>query len=187
MPGAAPPPPPVDDKDWTWVLDTVCPECGFDTGAMVVTDVGTMLRENVDAWQQILASDDTLVRRRPDAEHWSALEYACHVRDVCRIYDERLVLMLTEDGPHYANWDQNVSAVEDRYDLADPAVVAAELAAAAAPLAARFDEVSGEQWQRTGYRSDGAAFTVDSFARYFMHDPIHHLDDVAKGFARIDA
>jgi len=187
MSDAAPPPPPIDDKDWTWVLDTACPECGFDTGAMVASEVGDMLRQNVEAWLQILAGDHSRVRQRPDAEHWSALEYACHVRDVYRIYDERLTLMLTEDGPHYPNWDQNVSAVENRYDLADPAVVAGALAAAGETLAARFDRVSGDQWQRTGYRSDGAAFTVDGFARYFIHDPIHHLDDVAKGFARLDA
>jgi hypothetical protein len=34
------------------------------------------------------------------------------------------------------------------------------------------------QWARTGRRSDGAAFTVESFARYFVHDPVHHLHDV---------
>ncbi len=38
-----------------------------------------------------------------------------------------------------------------------------------------------DQWARTGVRSDGAEFTVDSFARYFIHDPIHHLDDVRRG------
>jgi hypothetical protein len=27
-------------------------------------------------------------------------------------------------------------------------------------------------------RSDGARFTVASFARYMVHDPIHHLYDV---------
>ena len=29
-----------------------------------------------------------------------------------------------------------------------------------------------------GVRSDGVAFTVDTFGRYFIHDPVHHLDDV---------
>ena len=24
--------------------------------------------------------------------------------------------MLTEDGPHYANWDQDVTATDERYD-----------------------------------------------------------------------
>ena len=56
--------------------------------------------------------------------------------------------------------------------------MAAELAEAAELLAAKFDGVSGEAWQRTGSRSDGAHFTIESFARYFIHDPIHHLYDV---------
>ena len=29
-----------------------------------------------------------------------------------------------------------------------------------------------------GSRSDGAHFSVDSFARYLIHDPVHHLHDV---------
>ena len=52
---------------------------------------------------------------------------------------------------------------------------AGELLARAEELAARFDGVTGSQWDRTGYRSDGAAFTVESFARCLIHDPIHHL------------
>jgi hypothetical protein len=57
-------------------------------------------------------------------------------------------------------------------------VVAGELHGAAEVIAARFEGVTGDQWQRTGYRSDGAEFTVESFARYFVHDPVHHLHDV---------
>ena len=45
-------------------------------------------------------------------------------------------------------------------------------------IADRFDTVHGNQWDRTGRRSDGASFTIDSFARYFLHDVVHHLHDV---------
>jgi len=38
--------------------------------------------------------------------------------------------------------------------------------------------VAGDQWARSGRRSDGASFTVETFARYFVHDPVHHLYDV---------
>jgi hypothetical protein len=37
--------------------------------------------------------------------------------------------------------------------------------------------VRGEQWERRGRRSDGAAFTVATFGRYMIHDPEHHLFD----------
>jgi len=182
----APTPPPIDDKDWTWVLERPCPECGFEAGTVDASDVASMLRANAAEWQDLLRRPDTdRLRARPDAEHWSALEYACHVRDVFEIYDQRLALMLAEDGPHYPNWDQDASAVEGRYDQADPGEVAAQLMAAGLRLAARFDTVGSYQWARTGFRGDGARFTVETFARYFIHDPVHHLDDVAKGFVAL--
>ena len=88
--------------------------------------------------------------------------------------------MLTVDGPRYPNWDQDATAVEGRYADQDPRQVADELVEAAEVIAARFEQVSGDQWQRAGFRSDGAEFTIESFARYFIHDPIHHLYDVSR-------
>ena len=163
------------------MLERPCPECGFVASAFPREQVGAMLRENAAEWQRLLASPN--VARRPADDVWSTLEYACHVRDVCHLYDERLVLMLTHDDPAYPNWDQDQSAVDDRYAEHDPAVVGPELAVAAAQLADRFDRVTGTQWDRTGTRSDGARFTVDSFARYFIHDLIHHVHDVEPGKA----
>jgi DinB superfamily len=175
-----------DTKDWTWVLERRCPECGFDAGAFPREQVGRMVRENAAAWQDVLARPTGLTTR-PSDDRWSALEYACHVRDVFRIYDERLAMMLTDDDPDFPNWDQDVAAVEDRYNEQDPSAVAGDITTAAARLAERFDGVTGDAWRRTGNRSDGARFTVESFARYMIHDPVHHLDDVARGFARLDA
>ncbi len=167
-----------DTKDWTWVLRRPCPDCGLDTRGVAPGAVAAMIRANAAAWPEVLtqAADD--VRQRPSPEKWSPLEYGCHVRDALRLYDERLQLMLTQDGPLYPNWDQDVTAVAERYGEQDPATVAAEIPVAAETLARRFDSLSAQQWQRTGHRSDGAHFTVETFARYFVHDPVHHLFDV---------
>ncbi len=173
-----------DTKDWTWVLERPCPECGFDARTFPREEVGRMVRANAAAWERVLARPDGLTTR-PSDDRWSALEYACHVRDVFRVYDRRLEMMLTDDDPHFPNWDQDVTAVEERYNAQDPGSVASEITTAAARLADRFDSVFGEAWQRTGNRSDGARFTVESFARYMVHDPVHHLDDVARGFTRL--
>jgi hypothetical protein len=162
-----------DTKDWTWVLNRPCPECGFDSRTVTGADVPDLLRRNAAAWPAALAGAAD-VRPRPD--RWSPLEYACHVRDVHRVYAERLHLMTTEDDPHYPNWDQDATAVDERYQEQDPATVLAEFAAAAEVLAAAFEKVT--DWTRTGTRSDGAHFTIETFARYLVHDPIHHLWDV---------
>ena len=144
-----------------------------------------MIRENAGAWRPLLDGNRRLADR-PSDDRWSALEYACHVRDVYRLYDERLTLMRTLDAPTFPNWDQDVTAVEDRYNTQDPIVVVTDLEAAARQLADNFDAVTGDAWQRTGLRSDGAHFTIESFARYLIHDPVHHLDDVERGFAALD-
>ena len=145
-----------------------------------------MIRENAGAWRPLLDGHQRLTDRPAD-DRWSALEYACHVRDVYRLYDERLTLMRTLDAPTFPNWDQDVTAVEDRYNTQDPIVVVTDLEAAARQLADNFDAVTGDAWQRTGLRSDGAHFTIESFARYLIHDPVHHLDDVERGFGRSTA
>ncbi len=49
------------------------------------------------------------------------------------------------------------------------------------PIRWQFDSVTGEQWARTGRRSDGAVFTAETIGRYFVHDWVHHLHDVGPG------
>ena len=166
-----------DTKDWTWVLRRPCPECGFDTQSFAVPAVPEMIVANAAAWRDMLTGPGDL-RRRPTPGKWSAVEYGCHVRDVFLLYGRRLELMLTVDDPLFPNWDQDATAVADRYQDQDPAEVAAALPVAGQALADRFAGVTGSQWQRTGRRSDGASFTVETFARYLIHDPIHHLYDV---------
>jgi DinB superfamily len=165
-----------DTKDWTWVLGRPCPECGLDTASFGREQIPGLIAANAAAWPSLLTAPD--VARRPRPGKWSAVEYACHVRDVFRLYDYRLELMLSQDDPLFPNWDQDQTAVADRYGEQDPGTVASELTTAAAALADRFAAVSGDQWLRPGRRSDGAAFTVETFGRYFMHDPVHHLYDV---------
>ena len=167
-----------DTKDWTWVLEHPCTECGFAAAAVHYDEIPDLVRRNAAAWHPVLARPDVAVR--PDDQTWSALEYAAHVRDVFRIFRTRLGLMLTEDDPLFANWDQDATALAERYNEQDPGTVAAELAAAAASVADAFAAVPPADRERTGRRSDGARFTVTTLAQYFIHDPTHHLHDVTR-------
>jgi hypothetical protein len=167
---------PPDTKDWTWVLDQPCTECGFDARTVDVEDLPQRITANAAAWQEALAADDAAVRQEPT--RWSTLEYGCHVRDVHLVFTERVRAMLAEDDPQFANWDQDETAAEGDYGRQDPATVADELRSAAERAAEQFAAVTGEQWQRPGRRSNGSVFTVDSIARYYLHDIEHHRWDV---------
>jgi hypothetical protein len=166
-----------DDKNWTWVLERACPECGFDTRDVRLDDVSALLQRMGSAWRDVLLGRPD-VTARPVPATWSPLEYGCHVRDAFRVFDERLRLMLSEDEPRFANWDQDRTAVEERYAEQKAAAVADELVAAAEGIARRFAAVQPHEWSRTGLRSDGSVFTVETLARYLLHDPVHHLYDV---------
>lgn len=167
-----------DTKDWTWVLTRPCAECGYDATAVGRDELGAVVRSNAAAWAGLLAAPDVRERPRPDV--WSVLEYGAHVRDVDRIFAERVRLMLAEDEPRFPNWDQDATAIAERYDLQDPATVGGELAAAAEDVAALYDGVPDEAWERRGLRGNGSEFTIDTLGRYHLHDLVHHLHDVRR-------
>jgi hypothetical protein len=168
-----------DDKDWTWVLSHACPECGFEAAAVTRDQIAEVVRANAQTWQAVLTLDDAPVRPGPTT--WSPLEYACHVRDVNRIFDLRVALMLEEVDPTFANWDQDETAIAEKYGEQEPAVVSTDLLEAAESAAARYESVPDDAWARRGFRSNGSEFTVDSLGRYHLHDLVHHLWDVGAG------
>lgn len=164
-----------DDKDWTFVLDRPCPECRFVAADIEISDLPALIEAAAAPWGEVLARPDAAVRPAPRV--WSPLEYSCHVRDVLVLFAERAELMLREDDPLFGNWDQDATALEQRYWEQDPGVVASEIADAARGNAAVWASVS--DWSRQGRRSNGSVFTLDTLGRYMLHDLRHHLFDVA--------
>jgi hypothetical protein len=127
------------------------------------------------------ALDRPDARQRPEPQVWSPAEYACHVRDMCRVFGARLALMRATTDPLFANWDQDETALAERYWEQDAGTVARELREESDRLLADFATVDGQEWQRPGRRTDGTLFTIDSLARYMAHDAIHHAWDVTEG------
>lgn len=165
-----------DTKDWTWVLQRPCADCGFNADEVGTDQFADLLRSTTERWSAVLRRAD--VAQRPQPEVWSALEYGAHIRDVHRIFNERVRLMLTEQTPTFANWDQDATALAERYGEQDPVEVELALIEAAGEVAGRYAVVGDDEWQRAGLRSNGSAFTVASIGRYHLHDVLHHLWDV---------
>ena len=165
-----------DAKDWTWVLDRPCPDCGFVAAEIDADQIAGMVLALTAPWPDLLERSD--VRDRPSPQVWSVLEYACHVRDVCRVFETRVELLVGQDEPAFDNWDQDEAARVERYERQDPAVVAGEIGPAADRLARAFLRVPAGDWDRSGVRSNGSRFTVLTLGRYVLHDLRHHLHDV---------
>ena len=96
--------------------------------------------------------------------------------------------MLDEDEPTFANWDQDVTALEERYDQQDPARRRPPSwwrpPRRSRRGTTRSRDAPEETWARRGLRDNGSEFTVDSLARYHLHDVLHHSHDVRGTAAR---
>ena len=166
-----------DTKDWTWVLSRPCPECGFDAASVHHTEVAERIRSDAAEWVPRLHEPGVSARRQPNV--WSTLEYGCHVRDVHRIFNHRVRLMLTENDPQFPNWDQDETAIADDYASQDAATVATELVDAASIVADTYANVPLDAWTRRGLRSNGSEFTIATISIYHLHDVVHHAYDVS--------
>ena len=58
-----------DTKDWTWVLDRPCPECGYDASTVAVADLPHRIRANAVVWLALMGEPEVAVRPEPGV--WS--------------------------------------------------------------------------------------------------------------------
>ncbi|HUR77458.1 MAG TPA: DinB family protein [Acidimicrobiales bacterium] len=162
-----------------------CAECGFSFDAFdpksigeSMPKVGKRLRAPLTRG---LPNEDllTVLRTRPQPDQWSALEYACHVRDALCINIERVTATLTDDSPEFQTFGRDEAVVERNYNQQNPAQVADDIDAAAVDLAAAFAAVPDDAWQRFWVRGD-MNFSIDWMARNVQHEVDHHLLDIGR-------
>lgn len=120
------------------------------------------------------------IRARPGPGVWSALEYACHVRDVFLVQRERVYLTLVEQCPSFARMYRDERADLARYAAQAPSEVAHELKTAAELLAWAFSGLDDAQLQRpcTYNFPEARERTVLWLGRHSVHEGEHHLRDV---------
>ena len=168
------------------MLERQCDECRYQADVLARNEFGGRIRAVGGAWRETLSRGSVVTRLRHDDDRtWTPLQYGCHVRDVFKLFEERTRQMLKKrKPPTFTDWDQEVEAVKSDYANQAPAKVAYDLASYAGKYADLLDRVDGDDWQREGFRSDGPRFTVESLARYMLHDVEHHLWDVREQMDR---
>ena len=168
--------------DYTQVQHVACPECGHDASAIPESDLAAALVDVGRRWREFLTAVTDYpggidaLGTRPAPATWSALEYACHVRDVLAVFGRRVELTLLTYRPEHAGWDHEQAAIDGHYLAQDPAAVADDLDHSAAELAAVVQPLHAHAWQRSATR-EGVDFTVAGLVRFAWHEAVHHLDD----------
>jgi hypothetical protein len=165
-----------------------CDECGYDYGEVTVPEAVSGIRELGRKYEAPLTrglkgeSLADLLRAHPLDDTWSALEYACHMRDVLDVQRHRVATALVKDDYTPKPMDRDGRVERDHYNEQDPAVVLGDLAANAVALADTFDALTPEQWARTMTYNYPApeVRTLEWVAVHTFHEGKHHLLDVGR-------
>lgn len=173
---------------------TACEECGFAFESVSGADAPAAIRAFARRFRAPLTrflpgeDGDALVRTRPAPETWSALEYAAHVRDVFGNYARWVGITLAEDRPLLEGPGPDELAAAGAYNELDPVEVADALAANAETLAATFEAVPDDGWDRVGVRNRPGFEQERSalfHARHAVHEGNHHLLDIGRGLRAV--
>jgi hypothetical protein len=159
-----------------------CEGCGFEYGSVRRELVVPTLVDLTSRYTAALAERDVDdLRRRPSPEVWSALEYACHVRDVMLVMRERVLQMLREpEPPTFVPMGRDERVVHDRYAEQSPDDVARQLADAVSMLTFVFEGLDDDQWERRCIYNFPAPAerTLAWVAQQTVHEAEHHLLDL---------
>jgi DinB superfamily len=159
-----------------------CDTCGFVYDVSRATDVGPQIVVKAKAIAAIVAAENPIVSRRPDADTWSILEYGCHVRDVMLVQRERVLLALRVDEPHVVAMGRDERIEADGYNEQRPGDVARQIEDAALMFTGVLARLNEASWQRTmiyNYPTP-APRSLAWVAVHTLHEMVHHLGDVQR-------
>jgi len=168
---------------------TACDGCGFRYEELPPEAIASTLRSFPQSYRQLLTdgTPDAVLRRRPHPSVWSALEYACHVRDVLLVQRDRAVLALVEERPSFPRMYRDERVEFAGYATESPEDVADHIDMATALVATVFERMSAGQLTRTFVYNYPTAAEHDLawLGRHIVHEARHHLADVMSVLARL--
>jgi hypothetical protein len=162
---------------------TKCPECGFVYEELPEDEIAGRIRGFSERYRAALNDANAhLVSQRPDPQTWSALEYACHVRDVLLVQRDRAVLAEVETKPSFSRMYRDERVAICRYGSAPLEEVLAQLEMAAELCASVFQDHAPEVWTRELVYNfpDPSDRDLTWLGRHTVHEGEHHLQDVHK-------
>ena len=158
-----------------------CAVGGFTYDLAAAHSAGLEIVRDAERLAAIIESGSTDLTRRPEPETWSALEYACLVRDVLLVQRERVLLARREAQPNLVPMGRDERVEHDGYNRQLPADVGRQLRDAAMMFAGDLERL-GDDWDRTLVYNYPAPTIRDLrwVAVHTQHEMHHHLTDVRR-------
>lgn len=165
-------------------MEWVCPECGLDYGTLHPPFAINTIKSFPRRFTEALAAEgdednDAIIRAKPAADVWSALEYTAHVADILDTFAEIINEMNTTEKPTIGFWDPDERAAKDNYNAKPKDGVLAQMKSGAAALVAEAEKVDAKSWGRTAEFPWGER-DMEVMLQNAAHEGVHHLKDVEK-------
>ncbi len=169
-----------------------CDVCGFGWDETTAAELPARITAAGPRFRALLLPPDRpagwsgLVSTRPDADTWSPLEYACHVRDVLLVQRDRLYVALVEDTPTFTPMYRDERVDLGSYSEEDAGEVATQIEVASRLLARSFAVLDAALLGRTcvyAYPTIADRSLVWLGAQS-IHEVEHHAADAAAGLPR---
>lgn len=174
------------DESWLAIVESsTCAGCGLTPSDGPTGVVGGRIVDQAQRWTMLLDADDAKLRARPTPDTWSALEYAVHVRDALAVFNERVERMLAESEPELGWWDHESAIENGDANTLDVEVVVEEIFRNALELRSTLQRVTGTNWYRTGTRRGRETFTIETTARFALHEVVHHRVDAQRALTAL--
>ncbi len=158
-----------------------CDDCGFTYDEAGAEAAGAAILDEVAAVTALVEANASEVTERRTPETWTALEYACHLRDVLLVQRERVLEARRVDRPQPPPMGRDERVDLDGYADQDPVAVARQLADAAALFANVLTRVGDDDaWGRTlvyNYPTPSER-NLRWVAVHTLHEARHHAGDV---------
>jgi hypothetical protein len=173
-------------EGWQWhrIQMEPCPQCGDFPASLSPPDLGPLTVERAASWRDFLVeADDEFVRTSPEFGVFSPIQYGAHVRDIVRVYTDRVVLGLEQDTPTVPIFNPPQEQWE-LYNRLDTRELGSDIVAQAERLEAVAANMETDNWRRIVVNDRGVygvySFTLAGLACNAAHETHHHLLD-AKG------
>jgi hypothetical protein len=116
--------------------------------------------------------------RQPAPDKWSAIEIACHLRDVDRLYAERVTKAAFSDRPSFWMMDNALVSSQLAYREADAAAVLKEHRRRRQDLLSLLRALPHDTWQRTGLHPTRGELTIEKLASVIADHDDRHLAQI---------
>ncbi len=118
------------------------------------------------------------LRRPPQPGKWSAIEIACHLRDIDRLYAERVTKTAFSERPSYWMMDNARVSEQLKYREAEPGAVLKEHRRRREDLVSLLRSLPPPVWQRAGLHPKRGELTIEQLAVVIADHDDNHLRQI---------